>query len=96
MLLKGPKHRFGAFFLLIIPEEKEGCCLYYSRKRQMIDLPEEMTMIWSCTNKECNGWMRNNFVFSIQPICGQCNSLMEKGEKVLPILANTSPNQTKS
>ncbi|WP_418303186.1 cold-inducible protein YdjO-related protein [Paenibacillus yonginensis] len=61
----------------------------------MIDLPEEMTAIWSCTNENCNGWMRDNFVLLNQPICGQCSSLMEKSEKMLPILANTSPNQTK-
>ncbi|WP_317616230.1 cold-shock protein [Paenibacillus ihbetae] len=85
----------GPFFSLIIPEEKEGCCLYYSRRRLMVDLPEEMTTIWSCANKKCNGWMRDNFVFLIQPICGQCNSFMEKSERMLPILANTSPNQTK-
>ncbi|MFI2859017.1 cold-shock protein [Paenibacillus sp. JSM ZJ436] len=78
------------------PKEKEGCCLYYSRKRPMVDLPEEMTTIWSCTNEECNGWMRDNFVFLVQPVCGQCNALMEKSEKMLPIIANTSPNQTKT
>ncbi|WP_425496005.1 cold-inducible protein YdjO-related protein [Paenibacillus lemnae] len=61
----------------------------------MVDLPEEMTSLWSCTNELCNGWMRDNFVFSVQPVCGQCNSLMEKGEKMLTIVANTSPNQTK-
>ncbi|MFP4974961.1 cold-shock protein [Paenibacillus sp. CN-4] len=82
----------GLFY--IIPEEKEGCRLYYSRKK-LIDLPEEMTTIWSCTTEKCNGWIRDNFVFLIQPICGQCNSPMVKSEKMLPIIANTSPNQTK-
>ncbi|RRJ63241.1 hypothetical protein EHV15_10160 [Paenibacillus oralis] len=70
--------------------------MYYSRKRLTSDLPEEMTMIWSCTNEKCNGWMRDNFVFLAQPKCAQCNSFMEKGEKMLPVLANTSPNQTKN
>ncbi|WP_310551313.1 cold-shock protein [Paenibacillus glufosinatiresistens] len=69
--------------------------MYYSRKRLMADLPEEMTAIWSCTNEECNGWMRDNFVFSIQPVCGQCQALMEKSEKMLPVVTNTSPNQVK-
>ncbi|WP_374706001.1 cold-shock protein [Paenibacillus antibioticophila] len=87
---------FGVFFLsFITPDKKEGCCLYYSRKRPMMDLPEEMTTIWSCTNDKCNGWVRDNFVFLIQPICSQCNSPMEKGEKMLPILANTCPDQKK-
>ncbi|MFD1175339.1 cold-shock protein [Paenibacillus puldeungensis] len=75
---------------------KEGCCLYYSRKRPITDLPEEMTTIWSCTNEKCNGWMRDNFVFSAQPVCAQCNSFMVKVEKMLPILTNTSPNQEKN
>nr|WP_160039670.1 MULTISPECIES: cold-shock protein [Paenibacillus] len=69
--------------------------MYHSRKRPMMDLPEEMTTIWSCTNEKCNGWMRDNFVFLVQPICVQCHAFMEKSEKMLPILENTSPNQTK-
>jgi hypothetical protein len=39
--------------------------------------------------------MRDNFVFSDQPICVQCHSLMVKGEKMLSIVVNTSPSQTK-
>ncbi|MEO3945275.1 cold-shock protein [Gorillibacterium sp. CAU 1737] len=69
--------------------------MYYSRKRQPDDLPQEVTAIWSCTNEECNGWMRDNFAFSAQPRCVQCNSLMEKGERKLSILENTSPNHSK-
>ncbi|RJE83869.1 hypothetical protein D3P07_23950 [Paenibacillus sp. 1011MAR3C5] len=69
--------------------------MYYSRKRPMDDLPVELTAIWSCTNKKCNGWTRDNFVFLAQPVCVQCNSLMEKGEKMLAILENTSFNQSK-
>jgi len=61
----------------------------------MNDLPLELTVIWSCTNKQCNGWTRDNFVFLEQPVCVQCNSLMEKGEKMLAILENTSFNRTK-
>lgn len=69
--------------------------VYYSRKKPMEDLPEEITAVWSCTNEECNGWMRDNFAFSTQPRCVQCNSLMEKGERMLSIVANTSPTQAK-
>ncbi|WP_166240930.1 cold-shock protein [Paenibacillus turpanensis] len=69
--------------------------MYYSRKRPTEDLPEEITAIWSCTNEKCNGWMRDNFVFLIQPTCVQCQSLMEKGEKKLSIVVNTSPFQKK-
>ncbi|MCU6708742.1 cold-shock protein [Paenibacillus sp. J5C_2022] len=69
--------------------------MYYSRKRLMDDLPEEKTAIWSCTNEKCNGWMRDNFVLSAQPICVQCNSLMEKGEKMLSVLENANHKQSK-
>jgi len=61
----------------------------------MDDTPEKLTAIWLCTNEKCNGWMRDNFVLLVQPICVQCNSFMEKGEKMLSIVANTSPNQFK-
>ncbi|MHA7965366.1 cold-shock protein [Paenibacillus sp. CAU 1782] len=70
--------------------------MYYSRKRLIEDLPQEKTTVWSCSNEKCNGWMRENFVFSDQPKCIQCNSLMEKGEKMLSVLINTSPNQFQS
>jgi hypothetical protein len=70
--------------------------MYNSRKRPLDDVPQEMTAIWSCTNEECNGWMRDNFVFSIQPTCPQCQSAMEKGERKLYVVANTCPQPTKS
>ena len=69
--------------------------MYNSRKRPLEDLPEEVTSIWSCTNEQCNGWMRDNFSFSNEPTCPQCQSAMVKSEKKLSILVNTSPNQSK-
>lgn len=88
--------RTAAFGAFVFSERKRGgSFLYHSRKRPLLDLPEEITAIWSCTNKDCNGWMRDNFVFLNQPTCVQCRSLMEKGERMLSIVANTSPNQTK-
>ncbi|MEF2968612.1 cold-shock protein [Paenibacillus sp. M1] len=69
--------------------------MYYSRRKPMEEIPKELTAIWSCINEECNGWMRDNFVFLSQPTCVQCQSLMEKGERMLSIVANTSPNQSK-
>ncbi|MGO4371439.1 cold-shock protein [Paenibacillus sp. 2TAB19] len=69
--------------------------MYYSRRRLQEDLPEELTPIWSCTGDSCTGWMRDNFTFSIVPLCQQCNSEMVKSEKMLATVANTSPNQLK-
>ncbi|AHV95174.1 cold-shock protein [Paenibacillus sabinae] len=69
--------------------------MYYSRKRPLDNIPEELTAIWSCTNESCNGWMRDNFVFLVQPTCSICQSPMEKGEKMLPAVVNTSPTQSK-
>jgi len=87
---------FGAFVSYTKQtKEKEGCSLYNSRKRVMESVPEELTAIWSCSNESCKGWMRDNFVFSSQPTCVQCNSLMVKDEKMLSIVENTSPNQVK-
>ncbi|WP_354006029.1 cold-inducible protein YdjO-related protein [Paenibacillus vini] len=48
----------------------ELSCLNDSRKRQQVDLPKEMTAIWSRTNKECNAWMEEQLRFLIQPITG--------------------------
>jgi hypothetical protein len=69
--------------------------MYNSRKKPLEDIPEEMTAIWSCTNESCKGWMRDNFAFSVQPTCIQCQSVMVKSEKKLAVLLNTSPNQSK-
>jgi hypothetical protein len=69
--------------------------MYNSRKKPLEELPEELTAIWSCTNDSCKGWTRDNFSFSVQPICPLCQSEMVKGEKMLAILVNTSPSQNK-
>lgn len=70
--------------------------MYNSRRKPLLDLPEELTSIWSCIKEECNGWTRDNFVFMAQPTCVLCGAPMEKGERMLSIVANTSPNQKKS
>ncbi|WP_274648643.1 cold-shock protein [Paenibacillus humicola] len=67
--------------------------MYNSRKKPMEEIAEEMTAIWSCTNETCNGWMRDNFSFSSNPTCPQCQSPMEKGEKKLAVLVNTNPRR---
>jgi hypothetical protein len=65
----------------------------YSRKKPFEELPEEMTAIWSCTAEGCNGWMRDNFSFDVQPTCPKCQSQMESGMRSLPLLVNTSRDQ---
>lgn len=65
----------------------------YSRKKSFEDIPEELTAIWSCTNEGCNGWMRDNFAFEAVPTCRQCESPMERGTKMLPLLVNTNQDQ---
>ncbi|EFM09482.1 conserved hypothetical protein [Paenibacillus curdlanolyticus YK9] len=69
--------------------------MYYSRKRPVEDVPNELTVIWSCTDENCKGWMRDNFAFSVAPVCSLCQSEMVKSEKMLVAVVNTSPNQIK-
>ncbi|MFB5762576.1 cold-shock protein [Paenibacillus medicaginis] len=70
--------------------------MYNSRKKPMEETPEEITVIWSCTSDTCKGWMRDNFAFSAQPTCSLCGSVMEKSEKKLVVLNNSSSPPTKS
>ncbi|MBD2864585.1 cold-shock protein [Paenibacillus oceani] len=69
--------------------------MYYSRRKPLDEIPQELTLVWSCTNDKCNGWIRDNFSFSNQPICPQCQSAMAKTEKMITVIANTSPNSSK-
>ncbi|MBN2981641.1 MULTISPECIES: cold-shock protein [Cohnella] len=64
--------------------------MYNSRKKPLEEVPTELTPIWSCSNENCNGWMRENFVLSPVPVCPQCQSDMHKDERMLPVIVNTS------
>jgi hypothetical protein len=86
---------WGIFLPLMNPKEKEGDLMYNSWKKPLDDVPEEISAIWSCTNEQCNGWMRDNFSFLNEPVCHQCRSIMVKGEKKLSVCVNTSPRQLK-
>ncbi len=57
--------------------------MYNSRKKPMDEIPEEITTVWNCASDTCNGWMRDNFAFSVEPTCPICGSAMVKGEKKL-------------
>ncbi|MCC3376821.1 cold-shock protein [Cohnella sp. REN36] len=70
--------------------------MYHSRKKPPEEVALEPTTIWSCTSEDCNGWIRDNFSFADHPQCLLCGSEMEKGEKMLPALVNTSPAQAKA
>jgi hypothetical protein len=62
--------------------------LMYSRKPQAVEIPEEMTEVWTCSNEGCNCWMRNNFAFEAEPDCPSCRVPMVRGTKMLPQLSN--------
>ncbi|WP_371264859.1 cold-shock protein [Paenibacillus sp. BC26] len=70
--------------------EGDDLLMYFSRKRPIEDLPNELTAIWSCTKEGCNGWMRNSYSFEDVPTCAQCKSPMINSMKDLPILHNSS------
>ncbi|WP_342480885.1 cold-inducible protein YdjO-related protein [Paenibacillus sp. FSL L8-0340] len=69
--------------------------MYYLRKKPLLDLPGELTAIWSCIKDGCNGWTRDNFVFIRPATCIQCGNPTEKSEKMQSNVDNTSPDQTK-
>jgi len=64
--------------------------MYYSRKRPIADFPTESTLVWSCTNEACNGWIRAGYSFDDIPTCTQCNAPMAQSTKMLPILMDSS------
>lgn len=60
------------------------------RKKTTEEIPEELTPVWTCTSDDCNGWMRDNFTFDYSPSCPLCSASMEKGTRMLPLLANNN------
>ncbi|ASS76485.1 hypothetical protein CIG75_16985 [Tumebacillus algifaecis] len=60
----------------------------YNRAKSQEEIPMEDTRIWSCTQDDCKGWMRDNFAFEHVPTCRLCNSPMESSTKLLPVLDN--------
>lgn len=55
---------------------------YYNGKREPVE--EVDTVIWTCTNEDCSGWMRDRFSFEETPACPLCKSEMVKETKTLP------------
>lgn len=64
-------------------------------KKSTEEIPVEDTAIWSCTDEECNGWMRENFTFQMEPTCPLCDAPMDRGTKMLPQLANSNELEQK-
>ncbi|QWU16260.1 Cold-inducible protein YdjO [Paenibacillus sophorae] len=62
------------------------------RKKPLEEIPEENTAVWSCTNDDCNGWMRDNFTFDVAPTCPLCSAPMEQSMRMLPQLLNSNSN----
>ncbi|MDQ1909339.1 cold-shock protein [Paenibacillus sp. GD4] len=60
------------------------------RNKHIEELPKEDTAVWSCTKEDCKGWMRDNFAFAREPICGICASPMTSEMKMLPLLINSN------
>ncbi|MBB6735582.1 cold-shock protein [Cohnella zeiphila] len=58
------------------------------RSKPVEDLPHEDTKIWTCENKECNGWIRDDFAFADVPVCHLCHSPMISSVKNLPQIIN--------
>lgn len=57
----------------------------FSRGRKE-PLPEVETNVWSCTNNECQGWMRESFSLQSEPDCPLCQFEMEQEIRILPEL----------
>jgi hypothetical protein len=61
-------------------------------KKVVEEIPEEDTSIWSCSNDDCFGWMRDDFSFENVPTCPLCHSEMSQNIRLLPILVNNTKN----
>lgn len=61
----------------------------YLWNKPLENLPEEMTILWSCSQDACKSWIRDSFSFKDNPICPMCKSVMVRSEKILPILVTT-------
>ncbi|MGM7702515.1 cold-shock protein [Pseudalkalibacillus sp. Hm43] len=56
-------------------------------KNQQEPIPEVETKVWSCTNQDCSGWMRDGLSFEAKPACPLCQSEMAMETRVLPELS---------
>lgn len=57
------------------------------RRRPEEQVPQEETVIWTCTNDDCSCWSRDDFSSQDKTTCPICNSEMIQGTKVLPVIS---------
>ncbi|MDQ8737082.1 cold-shock protein [Paenibacillus sp. LHD-38] len=62
----------------------------YFRRKSLEDHPQENTIIWTCQEESCTGWIRDDFAFDHIPACFQCHSPMVRSEKMLISLNNSN------
>ncbi|WP_123042953.1 cold-shock protein [Cohnella candidum] len=60
------------------------------RGKPIEELQHVETVIWTCVNEDCKGWVRDNFAFAKEPVCHLCQSPMVRSVKMLPELINTN------
>jgi len=53
-------------------------------RRQAESVPEADTVVWSCSDQNCTGWMRLGFSFDDEPDCPFCHAPMVKEIRRLP------------
>ncbi|GEN57071.1 hypothetical protein GCM10012290_17150 [Halolactibacillus alkaliphilus] len=58
---------------------------YYNNRREPVE--EVETKVWSCTNDDCQGFMRLDYSFDEKPTCPLCGSDMKEDTRVLPKLS---------
>lgn len=61
--------------------------MFYAKKAAL-PIEEVQTTVWSCSNEQCDCWMRENFSFHNEPLCPICESHMIQGIRMLPVLSN--------
>jgi hypothetical protein len=64
---------------------KRRCVAIYRKKvDEIVEIPIVETKIWSCSEGNCNGWMRDEFTLESTPTCPFCQSEMKEDIKLLP------------
>lgn len=58
-----------------------------NKRKFTVDLPLEVTGIWSCTSDSCNGWMREEFALDPVPTCRLCQSPMVRTTRMAPVVS---------
>jgi len=57
---------------------------YYRTRQAASEVNIVETPVWTCSNRNCKCWLRDEFSFSQNPVCPLCKSGMVKNSKKLP------------